>query len=210
MQQKTIIIVLLTLLIGGGSIYLLTATTEDGTDMVVVDHGDLIPPGMHRMPDGSLMSHEDMMMDHSNMLVTSERAFIEGMIPHHQEAIDTSREVLERGATTAEIRVLAENIITTQELEVAEMKEWYEDWYGEEYQNTGEYVPMMRDLSQLSGAELDRVFLEDMIVHHMGAVMMAENIRPHIENDEMNQLTTVIIETQTEEIALIEQLLADL
>ncbi len=209
MDQKTIVIAFSALLVGAGTVYVFSIT-QSQPHLTVNNQGDTIPSGMHLMPDGSLMSHEDMMMDHSNMLVTSERAFIEGMIPHHQEAIDTSREVLERGGTTAEIRVLAENIITTQELEVAEMKEWYEEWYGEEYQNTGEYVPMMRDLSQLSGAELDRVFLEDMIVHHMGAVMMAENIRPHIENDEMNQLTTVIIETQTEEIALMERMLTEL
>ena len=45
------------------------------------------------------MNHMDDMM---TMLVESEREFIEEMIPHHQEAIDTATEVLERGGTTSE------------------------------------------------------------------------------------------------------------
>ena len=216
MQQKTVFVVLLVLLVGGGLVYVVTKTLsndEIDTSLETVadtQGGGDVPHGMHRMPDGSLMAHEDMMMDHSDMLVTSERAFIEGMIPHHQEAIDTSREVLDRGGSTTEIRELAENIITAQESEIIQMMEWYEDWYGEVYQDTGEYVPMMRDLSQLSGVELDRVFLEDMVIHHIGAIMMAENIEPYIEREKMYDLITAIIETQTDEIALMQKMLSEL
>lgn len=166
--------------------------------------------GMHRMPDGSMMHHDDMIMDHMDMMVTSERAFIEGMIPHHQEAIDTAKEVLERGGTTPEIRDLAEEIIQAQEAEIALMKQWYQDWYGEAYQDSGEYMPMMRDLSQLSGVDLDRTFLEDMVMHHMGAVMMARSVQPYIEHEEMINLTQAVIATQSEEIQLMQRLLREL
>jgi len=143
-------------------------------------------------------------------MVTSERAFIEGMIPHHQEAIDTAKEVLERGGTTPEIRDLAEEIIQAQEAEIALMKQWYQDWYGEAYQDSGEYMPMMRDLSQLSGVDLDRTFLEDMVMHHMGAVMMARSVQPYIEHEEMINLTQAVIATQSEEIQLMQRLLREL
>ncbi len=177
------------------------------------------PTGTHRMPDGSLMANDSAAgeaetmsgMDHSAMMVTSERAFLEGMIPHHQEAVDTAKEVIARGGSTPEIKKLAEDIILAQEKEIAMMKDWYQSWYGETYvANPEAYDPMMRDLSKLSGATLDRVFLEDMIMHHMGALMMAQSIQSHIEHPEITDLTKAIVETQTEEIQLMKRLVSEL
>lgn len=90
------------------------------------------------------------------------------------------------------------------------MKVWYETWYKESYKDDRKYSPMMRELSNLSGKELDRVFLEDMIMHHMGALMMARSVQPHIEHQEMTNLTEAILNTQTAEITLMKKLLAEL
>lgn len=178
-----------------------------------------IPRGMHRMPDGSLMANAPadggmgMMhgMDHNMMMVKSEREFLEGMIPHHQEAVDTAKEVIARGGSTPEIKKLAEDIVVAQEKEIALMKEWYQNWYGQPYTaNPQSYTPMMRDLSSLSGVALDKVFLSDMIMHHMGAIMMAQSVRPYIEHQEMTNLTDEIVKTQTAEIQLMRQLLTAL
>ena len=103
-------------------------------------------------------AHRGHMME---MVVGSEKEFLTEMIPHHQEAVDTAKEVLARGATTPEIRVLVENIITAQEQEIAEMKEWYQGWYGEAYRDDGSYRPMMRELKGLSGGVLDRASNSD-------------------------------------------------
>jgi uncharacterized protein (DUF305 family) len=146
-------------------------------------------------------------MDHSAMMVSSEREFLTGMIPHHQEAVDTAKEVIERGGSTPEIKTLAENIIIAQELEIAQMKQWYLDWYGEEYVADDSYQPMMRELAGLSGAELDKRFLEDMVMHHMGAIMMAQSVRPYIEHQEIEVLSQAIMTTQTAEIELMRDLL---
>ena len=51
-----------------------------------------------------------------------EQAFIDGMIPHHQMAIDMSRAILD-STDNDEVRRLAENIITTQEDEIKHMQE---------------------------------------------------------------------------------------
>lgn len=218
MNKKLVISLVTALLIGSiGTYTLLTFTTARNATTADRPNAELIPAGMHRMPDGTLMDHSAMEMGNPDqpghmmdMMVTSERAFIVGMIPHHQEAVDTAKEVIARGGTTPEIAQLVENIVVAQEQEIAEMKAWHADWYNEPYRDTGDYQPMMRELADLSGSELDRVFLEDMIMHHMGAIMMAESVQPYIEHAEVAELSRTIISTQAEEIRLMRTLLGNL
>ena len=49
--------------------------------------------------------------------------FILGMLPHHQGAVDMARIVLEHG-TDPDVRAFAQDIIETQEAEIAWMEEW--------------------------------------------------------------------------------------
>lgn len=205
MNQNTILIAAIALLIGGIGGYLIA--DKDDYGMRGMDHSMMQSDDRDddRMPMGNMMG-----MDHSAMMVSSEREFVAGMIPHHQEAVDTATELLERGGSTEAIRTLAEEIIAAQKTEIAMLKQWHLDWYGEEYEVDGTYQPMMRDLSQLSGADLDKRFLEDMIPHHMGAIMMAQSVRPHIEHQEVTDMADAIMETQTAEIELMRNLLQSL
>lgn len=219
-NQSIVIIIGLAVLAAGAIAYSFSTNKSPHNSMGMnMDTQDNVPAGMHRMPDGSLMSNGgpapemEMMggMDHSMMMVKSEREFLEGMIPHHQEAVDTAKEVVARGGSTPEIKKLAQDIILAQETEIKMMKEWYQTWYGEAYfANEEAYEPMMRELENLSGAALDKVFLEDMIMHHMGAVMMAQSVEPYIEHKEITDLSMAIIETQTAEIQLMRRLLGGL
>jgi uncharacterized protein (DUF305 family) len=226
-NQSIVVIIGLAVLVVGAIAYSFVASKSANNSMGMnssMNTQDYVPAGMHRMPDGSLMgnpntqtnqndSNMGMMggMDHSMMMVKSEREFLEGMIPHHQEAVDTAKEVIARGGSTPEIKKLAEDIVMAQEKEIAMMKVWYQSWYGKAYvKNADAYKPMMRDLSKLNGASLDEVFLEDMVMHHMGAVMMAKSVQPYIEHTEITNLTKVIVETQTEEILLMQRMLSGL
>jgi uncharacterized protein (DUF305 family) len=162
---------------------------------------------------GMMRGYDDMGMGNMHgmqMMVESEREFLQGMIPHHEEAVATAKEVVARGGSTPEIKTLAENIITAQEKEIADMKTWFKNWYGVDYTADGKYQPMMRPLTDLSGADLDKVFLNDMIMHHMGAIMMANSVTPHIEHPEMATLVGNIKTTQSAEITQMQNLLKTL
>jgi uncharacterized protein (DUF305 family) len=149
-------------------------------------------------------------MHNMDMMVQSEREFLQEMIPHHEEAVATAKEVVARGGSTPEIKTLAQNIIAAQEKEITDMKTWFKNWYGVDYTADEKYQPMMRPLTDLSGAALDKVFLTDMIQHHMGAIMMANSVTPHIEHTEMTTLVGNIKTTQSAEITQMQNLLKTL
>lgn len=110
----------------------------------------------------------------SDMEVTDEFSYLTMMIPHHEEAI-AAAEVLKAGTDRPEMREFAQSIIDTQTREVNQMRAWLAAWYpGRD--TTIDYTPMMRDLTGLEGDALDRAFLEDMIPHHMAAVMMSQQL----------------------------------
>ena len=106
--------------------------------------------------------------------VASEFDYLTRMIPHHQEAIVTAG-LLERGTQRADLRAFAASIVRTQSAEVAQMNAWLATWYPARDTRV-DYRPMMRDLTGLTGDALDKVFLEDMIPHHMMAVMMSQQL----------------------------------
>jgi uncharacterized protein (DUF305 family) len=179
------IIVIVVVLIGGGYMLARTVGTADQTQNITTQ----MPSAMH----GGHDSHTS--------LVKDERSFIEEMIPHHEEAITSSQELLQV-AQTPEIRTLAENIIAAQEKEVADMKSWYKEWFGEEYKPTGNYKPMMSSIEGKTPEEAEQAYLMGMIMHHQAAVDMAEAVQPLAEHDEIKTLADAIIKTQNEEIQL--------
>jgi len=58
-----------------------------------------------------------------------DRAFIDAMIPHHESAVDAAKAAATR-AQKPEVKKLAADIVTAQEREIAQMKEWRRAWYG--------------------------------------------------------------------------------
>lgn len=56
--------------------------------------------------------------------------FIDGMIPHHEGALDMAEQVLQN-SDRPELQQLAQEILTTQQAEIDQMKQWKQDWYGQ-------------------------------------------------------------------------------
>ena len=134
-----------------------------------------------------------------HVLVRSEAQFLVEMVAHHEEAIDAAGELAR--SDRPEMRELGRSIVEGQTAEVEQMRAWLAEWYPD--RSTGaDYEPMMRDLEDLTGDELDRVFLEDMIGHHMAAVMMAQQlvVRDLADHPDVEDLARSISSSQHAEI----------
>jgi len=68
----------------------------------------------------NMRMHKDMSIRYSG---NPDVDFVKGMIAHHQGAVDMAKVQLEYGKDP-EMRKLAENIISSQEVEIKEMKDW--------------------------------------------------------------------------------------
>ena len=55
-----------------------------------------------------------------------DRAFLEGMIPHHQAAVDMAKYLA--GSKHPELVQLGADIIATQTKEIERMQQWMKDW----------------------------------------------------------------------------------
>ena len=85
--------------------------------------------------------------------------------------------------------------------EIGEMEKYLAEWYPNRTNNY-QYQPMMGDYQDLKGEELDYEFLQDMIFHHMGAVMMSQQLimQDLDEHQEVYFLARSIRDSQRQEI----------
>jgi uncharacterized protein (DUF305 family) len=164
-------------------------------------------PGQHMGRAGPLgptgfMGH----MSHAS--VDSEHAFLVEMIAHHEEAIDAAGELAR--SERPEMRAFGSRIIESQSAQVEQMQAWLDEWYADRSHEV-DYDPMMRDLDDLSGDQLDEAFLSDMIGHHMGAVMMSQQllVRDLADHAAVDRLAEDIRDEQSREIAMMQRWLRD-
>lgn len=134
-----------------------------------------------------------------HVVVRSEYTFLVRMIAHHQEAIAAAGELSR--SDRPEMHALGRSIVEGQTAQVEQMQGWLDEWYPNRPTTTA-YRPMMRDLTGLSGDELDQAFLEDMIWHHMSAVMMSQHLvaRGLAEHGAVEDLARSISASQRSEI----------
>jgi uncharacterized protein (DUF305 family) len=134
-----------------------------------------------------------------------DRAFAAEMIPHHESAVQMAEIALERGDSEF-VRQLAEEIVRTQNDEIALMRREDEGLENAGIERGSLDVPshmmgMDDDPEELRRADpFDEAFLRMMIPHHAGAVVMARAQLERGEDPELRRLAEEIIETQQREI----------
>ncbi|HEX6132458.1 MAG TPA: DUF305 domain-containing protein [Longimicrobiales bacterium] len=144
--------------------------------------------------------------------------FVHGMIAHHAQAILMTDMVATR-AEHEQIRLLARRIDVSQKDEIRMMRRWLE--------RRGEPVPdstahaqhavapgmltseQLRTLSATTGVAFDRLFLEQMIRHHEGALTMVAELFASGggQEPELFQVASHIDADQRAEIARMRRLL---
>jgi uncharacterized protein (DUF305 family) len=147
--------------------------------------------------------------------------FAAGMLPHHRQAIEMSALAADRAADPR-VKELAARIEDAQGPEIATLTGWLAEWGVEEdaagmdhdRMGHGEGGMMseqdMRALMRASGTEFDRLFLEQMIAHHRGAVEMATVEAAEGRDPDAIPMAEAIRDTQNAEIAEMQALLDEL
>lgn len=162
-------------------------------------------------------SHAGHSMDQSASANDADMAFASGMKVHHEQAIEMSEIILGKKDIPQEVTALAERIKAAQAPEIERMDGWLDEWDMPEGMDHGSMehdgmVPEdgIKALQEASGKEAAQLFLEQMIMHHEGAVDMAESELEDGQDAEAKELAGQIIDSQTTEIDEMKQLLAGL
>lgn len=142
--------------------------------------------------------------------------FVQGMIPHHSQAVEMSDIILQKQDIDPQVTDLATRIKAAQAPEISTMTGWLKAWNEPEKMAAGhEMTGMMGegDLDELraaEGTEAAKLFLTQMIAHHQGAVMMAKTEEAEGQNADAVTLCKDIITSQQAEIQEMQTLLGSL
>lgn len=148
------------------------------------------------------------------------------MMAHHQQAVAMSG-LIEGRTDNADIIELGKKIAKAQSREIEQMSArlaaWGEDptapsvhephdghqGHGDSPQDMEGMLSdeAMQKLAEAEGPEFDRLFLEGMIEHHQGAIVMAEDVIRDGENEQTRKLAEGIVDAQETEIDDMKKLL---
>jgi uncharacterized protein (DUF305 family) len=144
--------------------------------------------------------------------------FARMMVQHHTQAIDMAQTVLNKTDVDPRIIELAKKIKDAQGPEIVKMNSWLKAWNappdGMSGMNHGTDGMMsdkdMAALDAATGRDASRLFLEQMIQHHQGAITMAKPEAKAGRNPDATALAQKIINDQQTEIDLMQKILAAL
>lgn len=169
---------------------------ESAGDMQGMDHSNM------DMGSEGMMAASEMLMEGGEY---SDERFIDAMVPHHQGAIDMAEVALEN-AEHLELPQLADNVISTQQAEIEQLRSIKEQEFGTSEvptQMSPEEMEMMgmEDPAELANQRpFDLAFINAMIPHHESAIEMAQVALAESDNPAVRDLAGRIVDDQTREI----------
>jgi uncharacterized protein (DUF305 family) len=134
--------------------------------------------------------------------------FLDTMIEHHQDAVNMAKPITAK-TDNVELKAFAAKIITDQNKEITQMKNWRKKWFAGKPAAMNAEMPGMMDsmkgmnmkkLEAGGGKQLDLRFLDMMTKHHQGAVTMSNEALDKAEHAEIKTLANQIIKAQEAEI----------
>ncbi|MBX6767491.1 MAG: DUF305 domain-containing protein [Actinomadura rubrobrunea] len=165
-----------------------------------------------------------------------EAGFARDMSAHHAQAVRMSFIVRDRTRDES-VRLLAYDIITTQQAQIGMMTAWLDDWglpqtdpggrmrWMSGHHGGGAHAPgpgadgavmpgmatrtQLRELERASGRDAEIRFLRLMIAHHRGGVAMARAVLDRTDRAEVRRLARTMVDGQQSEIALMSRMLAE-
>jgi uncharacterized protein (DUF305 family) len=169
---------------------------ESAGDMQGMDYSNM------DMGSEGMMTASEMLMEGGEY---SDERFIDAMVPHHQGAIDMAEVALEN-AEHLELPQLADNVISTQQAEIEQLRSIKEQEFGTSEvptQMSPEEMEMMgmEDPAELASQRpFDLAFINAMIPHHESAIEMAQVALAESDTPAVRDLAGRIVDDQTREI----------
>ena len=145
--------------------------------------------------------------------------FAQGMIAHHEQAIEMAEIALDPATgASAEVVDLATRIQAAQDPEVELMTGWLSaagepvamdtsDGHDMSSMDGMMTADQMDEMAAMTGADFDQMWLEMMIAHHEGAISQSETVKADGSNPDVLLLADQIITAQQAEIAEMQALL---
>jgi len=151
-------------------------------------------------------------------------SFAQGMIPHHQQAVEMA-ELADGRAASPQVKDLAARVEKAQGPEISTMTGWLKTWDekvpesmpGMDHSGMEGMEGMagmmdsadMDKLKKASGKEFDSMFLTMMVEHHKGAVEMATTEKAKGEYKAATAMAGSIVTSQNAEISEMKKLLGE-
>lgn len=189
------------------AVSVLSGCSDDGEKPVTAPPATMLAPGKPGEPNQTITAGPTPAKPPS----APDVEFVQKMIPHHQQALEMSALAPAR-ASSAKVKSLASRINVAQAGEIKLMR----DWLGrnkilpETHAHTMPGMATSEDMAKLKaagGAAFDELYLQLMIKHHEGALVMADQVLPKGTDVIVIELAKEVVASQRAEINRMKDLL---
>ncbi len=181
--------------------------SSPGTD-IIKDAGDDAEVNAYLEEQDTIISDmlENMRVKQSG---SAELDFLISMIPQYEASVDLSKSYLILGGKNKRLKELAKEIIEEHLEEIEDMRDLIKEI---QKQDNNKIISSHQHISDETEASsnVEKAYIEGMIIHHQMAADMAETILKFSSHREICNTAEDIFETQKEEISEMEEIFNDM